>query len=76
MTLNSEHRAEKIRTKTQGNRNMKIQNTERWESSLAKRMGRKCRPIWTRTEQNNDHTQIMQKIGTYLCSFYTYNKII
>ena len=29
MTLNSEHRAEKIRTKTQGNRNMKNQNAER-----------------------------------------------
>ena len=41
---------------------MKNQNPGRLKSSFSKRIGRKCRLVSTRTEQNNDHTQIMDKI--------------
>ena len=62
MTLNSKCRIQKIKNKNQKNRNMKKQNTERRKPTLTKRIGRKCRLIKTRTEQNNDHTQIIHKI--------------
>ena len=62
MTLNSKHRTEKMKTKNQRKRNMKNQNTERQKPSFTKAIGRKCRLIETRTEQNHDQTQIMHKI--------------
>ena len=45
---------------------MKNQNTERWKPSFPKKIGRKYRPIWNRTEQNKDHTRIMHKMGQNL----------
>ena len=62
MTLNSKHRTKIIKTKNQRNRNMKSQNTERRKPCFIKRISRKRRLIWTRTEQNNDHTGMMHKI--------------
>ena len=41
MTL--KHRTEKIKNKTQRNRNMKNENTESQKPSFTKRIGRKCR---------------------------------
>ena len=41
---------------------MKNQNTSIRKPSFTKRTGRKCRLIQTRTEQNNDHMQIMPKV--------------
>ena len=37
MTLNSKHRADKIKAKTQRNSNMKYQNTERRKPSFTKK---------------------------------------
>ena len=45
MTLNSKQGAEKIKTKTQRNRNMRNQNAETRKPSFTKRIGRKCRLI-------------------------------
>ena len=56
MTLNSKLRTKKRKTKNQRNRNMKNQNIERRKPSFTKRIDRKCRPIHTQTDQNNDHT--------------------
>ena len=53
--MNSKHRTEKIKNKNQRNINMKNQNTERWKPSFTRRIGGKCRIIYTRTEENNDH---------------------
>ena len=61
MKLNSKDRTEIIKTKNQ-NRNMKSQNSERRKPSFTNRICRKYRLIWTRTEQNNDHTRIIHKI--------------
>ena len=59
MTLDSKCK-KKIKTKRKHRyRNTKNQNTERRKPSFAKRIGRKCRLISTRTEQNNDRTQVM-----------------
>ena len=41
---------------------MKIQISRRRKPSFTKRLGRKCRLILTRIEENNDHTRIMHKI--------------
>ena len=68
MTLNSKHRTEKIKTKNQRNRNVKTKTQRRRKPCFTKRIGRKCRPIQTRTEQNNDYTRIMHKIQ-FRCSF-------
>ena len=62
MTLNSKHRTEKIKTKNQRNRNIKTKTQRRRKPCFTKRIGRKCRPIQTRTEQNNDYMRIMHKI--------------
>ena len=43
------------------NKNKK-QKHKRRKPSFTKRIGRKCRLIQTRTEQNNDHTRMMHKI--------------
>ena len=53
--MNSKHRTEKRKKKNQRNINMKNQNTERWKPSFTRRVGGKCRIIYTRTEENNDH---------------------
>ena len=45
MILNSKHRTEIIKPKTQINRNVTSQNTERRKPSFTKRIGRKCRLI-------------------------------
>ena len=37
-------------------------SSERWKNYFYKRIGRKCRPIPTRIEQNNDHTRLMHGI--------------
>ena len=39
-----------------------MQNTERLKTSFLKWIGRKCRLLYTRIEQNNDYTQIMHEI--------------
>ena len=56
------HRTEKLKTKNKRYRNTIDQNSERLKPSFSKGIGRKCRLISTRTEQNNDHTRIMHKI--------------
>ena len=53
MTLNLKHRTEIIKTNIQRNRNINRQNKEKPKLRLTKRTG---------TEQNHDHTEIMQKI--------------
>ena len=73
MTLNSKHRTQKIKSKNQRYRNMKNQNTERRKPSITNRIGSKCRIIYTRTEQNNDNTQIMHKIQ-FRSSFKEYEE--
>ena len=62
ITLNSKHKAEKLKTKSKTCRNTKKQNSEKLKFSFSKRLGRKCRLTSTRTEQNNDHTRKMYKI--------------
>ena len=49
-TFNSKHRA-KLKSESQRYRNMKNWNTERWQSSFTKRLGKKnadLRPNWTK----------------------------
>ena len=43
MTLNSKHRAENVKTKSQRNRNMKNQNTQKEKPSFIKKIGTTCR---------------------------------
>ena len=66
MNLNSKHRTEKLKPKSQRYRNTKNQNTERWKPSFTKRIDRKGTLILFHTEQNNDHTWIMHKKKTIL----------
>ena len=73
MTLNSKYRTQKIKSKNQRYRNMKNQNTERRKPGITNRIGRECRIIYTRTEQNNDHTRIMHKIQ-FRSSFKEYEE--
>ena len=61
MALNST-KNKKIKTKSQGNRNIKSQNIEIQKTSFVKRIGRQCRFIKTRTKQSNNDTQTMHKI--------------
>ena len=66
--------SEIIKTKNQ-NRNMKSQNSERRKPSFTNRICRKYRLIWTRTEQNNDHTRIIHKIQ-FRSSFNASGKLV
>ena len=62
MTLNLNHRTEKLKTENKRYRNTKSQNPERLKSSYSKIIGRKHGFTKTRTQQNNDHPRIMHKI--------------
>lgn len=60
--MNAKHRTEKLKNNKQRYKNTQNQNTERRKSSFTKAICRKCTLYKTCVEQNNNHTQKMNKI--------------